>query len=374
MKKTLLISLDFWPNIGGVSNYYYNLARLFPKDKIVVLSNIKPSGGVGFKIIYKKLLYRFIWPKWLKSFFELIKTAKKEKIEIVWVGNILPLGFCAFLLKIFFRVPYFVSLHGLDIKLASSSSRKKVLTKIILQNAEFITVNSQTTLELVNRFTQLSGRIKKIVLLYPGISQDFFRIDEIKKENLINKYNLKNKKIILSVGRVVKRKNHELIIDAINLIRRHKDIEDLVYLIIGCGENLQYLQQKAKDLNLEKNILFLDNVVDEDLPYFYAISDIFAMISRTSKEDVEGFGIVYLEAGIFKKACIASRVGGGAEAVVDGKTGILIDENNQEEAMNAILYLLNDPIFRNELGENAYKRIVNSFLWEGIYKKLESNL
>ncbi len=374
MKKTLLISLDFWPNIGGVSNYYYNLVKLFPKDKIVVLSNIKPSRKTDFKIIYKKLLYGIIWPKWLKSFFELIKTVKKEKIEIVWVGNVLPLGFCAFLLKIFFRVPYFVSLHGLDIKLASSSGRKKILTKIILQNAKFVTVNSQTTLELAKEFIQSSDRIKKIVLLYPGINQDFSRIDEIKKEDLINQYNLKNKKIILSVGRVVKRKNHELIIDAINLIKHHKDIEDLVYLIMGCGENLQYLQQKTKDLNLEKNILFLDNVVDEDLPYFYAISDIFAMISRTSKEDVEGFGIVYLEAGIFKKACIASRLGGGSEAIVDGETGILIDENSQEEAMNAILYLLNDPIFRQELGENAYKRIINGFLWESIYKKLENNL
>lgn len=374
MKKTLLITLDFWPNTGGVSNYYYNLAKLFPKDKIVVLSHIKPDKDFGFKVVYKKLLYVLVRPKWVKSCIELYKLIKKEHIEIVWVGNILPLGACALLAKLFFRVPYFVSLHGLDIKLASSNRRKKILAKMILKNAKFITVNSETTLGLVRKLVQSSDFANKILLLYPGINKSFTNIEENKKQAIISQYNLQNKKIILSVGRVIKRKNHELIIDAINLIKNDQSIEDLKYLIIGAGENLEYLKQKVKNLDLEDGVLFLENITNKELPYFYDISNIFAMVSTTTKDDVEGFGIVYLEAGIFKKPVLASKIGGGAEAVQDGKTGILIDENSVIEAKEAILYLLNDKILSYELGENAYKRIMNNFLWEDIYKKLENRL
>lgn len=373
MKKTLLITLDFWPNMGGVSNYYYNLVKLFPKDKIIVLSHVKSETHQKFKLIYKNLLYKYIWPRWIKSCVELYRLVKKEKIEIVWVGNILPLGVCAFLIKIFFKVPYFVSLHGFDIKLASSSIRKKVLAKLILKNAEFVTVNSKTTSGLVMKIIKSLGA-NKILLLYPGINKYFSDIDKNRKQEIINKYNLQNKKIVLSVGRVIKRKNHELIIDAINLIKQDQDIVDFRYLIIGSGENLEYLKQKVRNLNLESSILFLENIENQDLPYFYDISNIFAMVSHTSKDDVEGFGIVYLEAGIFKKPSIASIVGGGSEAIQDGKTGILIDENSPRGAKEAILYLLNDEVFSRELGENAHRRIMNNFLWEDIYKKLENCL
>lgn len=374
MKKTLLITLDFLPNMGGVSNYYYNLAKLFPKDKIVVLSDIKTDKDLGFKVFYKKLLYRFIWPRWIKSCIELYRLVKKEKIEIIWVGSILPLGACALLAKVFFRVPYFVSLHGFDIKLASSNRRKKILAKMILKNAKFITVNSETTLGLVRELIQSSGCANKTLLLYPGINKSFTNIEENKKQTIISQYNLQNKKIILSVSRIVKRKNHELIIDAINLIKNDQSIEDLKYLIIGTGENLEHLKKKSKDLGLEACVLFLENINNNELPYFYDISNMFAMVSKTTKDDIEGFGIVYLEAGIFKKPVLASKIGGGAEAVQDGKTGILIDENSVIEAKEAILYLLNDKILSYELGENAYKRIMNNFLWEDIYKKLENRL
>lgn len=374
MKKTLLITLDFWPNMGGVSNYYYNLAKLFPKDKIVILSNVKPDRDPGFRVVYKKLLYELIWPKWIKSCIELFRLVKKEKIEIVWIGNILPLGICGLLAKIFCGVPYFVSLHGLDIKLASKSKRKKIFTKFILKNAKFVTVNSETTLGLVSELIHSPKWIKKVLLLYPGIDKSFVDIDNNYKQGIINKYNLANKKIILSVGRVVVRKNHELIIDAIDLIKKNQDIENLRYLIIGFGDNLEHLKQKVKDLNLETCVLFLENVSDYDLPYFYDISNMFAMVSKTTKYDIEGFGIVYLEAGIFKKPVLASKKGGGAEAVQDGKTGILVDENNVIETKEAILYLLNDQILSCEFGENAHKRIINNFLWEDNYQKLENRL
>jgi len=98
------------------------------------------------------------------------------------------------------------------------------------------------------------------------------------------------------------------------------------------------------------------------------------MPSKNPCDDVEGFGIVYLEAGIFKKPVIASKFGGAKEAVLDGETGILVDEKNVEELKDKIELLLNDKDLRDKFGERAHDRIMKDFLWSKISKKLIENL
>ncbi|MDD4304343.1 MAG: glycosyltransferase family 4 protein, partial [Patescibacteria group bacterium] len=148
------------------------------------------------------------------------------------------------------------------------------------------------------------------------------------------------------------------------------EIPEILYIIIGNGENLEHLKSLVKLYNLKDNILFLNNIENEILPYFYSLCDIFIMTSKISKNDVEGFGIVYLEAGLFKKPVIATSNGGAKEAVLDKKTGLLINENEEEKLEQYIRKLLLDDIFAKELGENAYTRIKEEFLWKDISKKL----
>jgi len=119
----------------------------------------------------------------------------------------------------------------------------------------------------------------------------------------------------------------------------------------------------------ENNIKILTNINDEELPYFYKLSDIFVMVSKTSSNDIEGFGIVYLEAGLFKKPVIASNQGGAPEAVINNQTGILIP-NNLEDLKNSINKLLKNPDLAQTLGHNAQTRIKKEFLWPDISKKL----
>ncbi len=363
MKKTLLITLDFWPNHGGVANYYYNLCKNLPKKDIFILTNVKKEDS-QLKIINKKLLYKFFWPHWTRAYQETLKVIKENKIQKLWVGNLLPLGTVAYLIYKKHQIPYFVSLHGLDILNALKNKRKKLLAKKILKHAQFITVNSNCTKNLLKDLVKNQEKIK---IIYPGVNLNFQKINEQKLSEIKNKYNPNNKKIILTTGRLVKRKNHELVIKAIKKLAQK--IPNLVYLIIGNGPEKKNYGLRIKNYGLQNNIKILTNINNEELPYFYKLSDIFIMVSKTSPEDIEGFGIVYLEAGLFKKPVIASNQGGSKEAVINNQTGILINDN-LAELKQAIIKLLNNSELRNQLGNNAEQRIQKTFLWPEISKKL----
>lgn len=364
MKKILLVTLDFWPNKGGVANYYYNLAKNLPISRLSILTCSKKVES-DLKIFNHDLLYKYFWPKWLREFFVSIYFAKKEKAEILWAGEILPTGTVLYLINKIFKIPYFVSTHGLDIMNTKKNILKRYLAKKILNNAKFITANSESTKELLSEIIDDKEKIK---VTYPGVNLEFRDIDENLKEIIKKEYNLKHKKIILTVGRLVERKNHEEIIKAIKSLK--PEIPEILYVIIGSGPNLDHLKSLVKLHNLEENVMFLNNIDNEILPYFYSLCDIFIMTSKTSQDDVEGFGIVYLEAGLFRKPVIASYGGGAKEAVQDKKTGFLVSDNDSEKLEQYIRKLLLDENLAKQLGENAYSRIKEEFLWKDISKKL----
>ena len=137
MKKSLLITLEFPPGQGGISNYYYNLFNNLPANDIVILTNSeeKLTAQTSYKIYYKKFISasKFIWPKWIFLFFIAKKIIKEEKIEIIHVGHILPIGTVALMIKKYLGIPYLVYTHGMDIMYPQYSERKTRLLKSILK-------------------------------------------------------------------------------------------------------------------------------------------------------------------------------------------------------------------------------------------------
>ena len=368
MRNTLLITLDFWPNRGGVANYYYNLVKNFPKDNIFILTSAKKQ-NTNLRIYNQALLYKLIWPHWLYALKTTIKLIKKHNIRMLWAGDLLPSGTVTYLAHKLYKIPYFVSLHGLDIMNAQKHFRKNKLAKKILNNAKFITVNSECTKNLLKDLVEDQSKIK---IIYPGVNESFAEIDNKKLKEIKNKYNLENKKIILTTGRLVKRKNHQLIIKAVKELSKtpsgaegKEKIPNLVYIIIGNGSELKNLENTGNE-----NVKILTNIENDELPYFYKLSDIFIMVSKSSPDDIEGFGIVYLEAGIFAKPVIANQKGGSKEAVINNETGLLIEQDDIEALKNNIIKLLNNEELANKLGINAQQRIINNFLWKNISKKL----
>lgn len=139
MKKALLITLEYPPQVGGVANYYKNLVSQMSQDRIRVLTNDK-----------SELLStnKYIWPKWLKGLVNSYRAAKQNEIEHILVGQILPIGTIALVLKIILKIPYTVMTHAMDVTLPygkDGSARKKWLVKKILSKADSVTTVSRFT-------------------------------------------------------------------------------------------------------------------------------------------------------------------------------------------------------------------------------------
>ena len=202
----------------------------------------------------------------------------------------------------------------------------------------------------------------KIEIIRYGIK---FSKDEIRK---IHRERKKGK-IILTVGRLVERKGHDAVIKALPFVL--KEFPDLKYKIVGKGPMDKKLREIAKIENVNGYVEFcgeVDNIAD-----FYANCDVLVMPSRfiEKKGDVEGFGLVFLEANYFGKPVIAGKSGGVFDAVIDGVTGLLVDPESPEEIANAIIELLENPELARKLGEQGRKRVLEEFTWERAARIIE---
>ncbi|MDD1463571.1 glycosyltransferase family 4 protein, partial [Dolichospermum sp. ST_sed2] len=327
MLKTLLITSDFPPKIGGVSEYLSNIcSRLNPSD-IAVLSPIEKTSDSFDQsqkyIIYRKKFYsacRFIWPKWIILLYNSINIVRKYEFKQILVGQILPVGTVALIINYFFKIPYIVSTHAMDITILASSNRKTWLAKKILdRSAQIITVSHYTKSKIMS----LGFIEKKIVIISPGtdiINQS--KIDMGKEA--ASKYNLEGKRILLTVGRIIERKGHMEVLKALpDIIKAFSDIN---YVITSDGPYKAELDKFIAQNNLKDYVTFTGQINRDILPSLYQLSEIFIMPTRIlANNDVEGFGIVYLEANAFGKPVVAYNSGGVSDAVLHKKTGILVE-------------------------------------------------
>ncbi|MFH0988202.1 MAG: glycosyltransferase family 4 protein, partial [Parcubacteria group bacterium] len=142
-------------------------------------------------------------------------------------------------------------------------------------------------------------------------------------------------------------------------------IPNAVYVIVGSGVYENELRVAVEKFGVKDKVLFVTDAVDNDLPLFYQSCDLFAMPCRElANGDVEGFGIVYLEANLFGKPVVAGRSGGAAEAVIDGQTGLVVEPNDANAIAEALVALLTDEQRAKILGEAGRKRVVEQFDWK----------
>ncbi|MFZ5365342.1 MAG: glycosyltransferase family 4 protein [Patescibacteria group bacterium] len=377
MNKTLLVTIDFPPMIGGVANYWANLNKCLPKEELVILAP-EYDNSHSFDIRQNYLIYRknliskkkWLWPRWLPLFYSMYRLIKMEGIKTIIAGQVLPVGTAAYLLSKIMRVNYVVSTHGMDIKIQKPGSRRHWLIKRIIKNADHVITNSRYTMREVVR---LGGKPEQISVIYPCPNIEDSSIDPALRDDIVKEYELAGKKILLTVGRLVERKGHDRVIQSLTSLVEH--FPNIIYLIIGRGPNLNNLKQLVDRLRLQQNVLFFDRVDDDELRIFYDLADVFIMTSRElSCGDVEGFGIVYLEANGFKKPVIAGRTGGAVEAVEHGVNGLLVDPDDFECISQAIAKLMADTRLAKKLGENGFARNKRSFCWPMQARKLQDIL
>jgi phosphatidylinositol alpha-1,6-mannosyltransferase len=178
----------------------------------------------------------------------------------------------------------------------------------------------------------------------------------------------------LSVGNLVERKGHDLVLRALPQLKQRWP--GLLYVIVGDGPFRPALEALAEQLGVASSVRFAGRVDSAALPAFYRLCDVFVMPSRLRAEhhDVEGFGIVYIEAGACGKPVVGGLSGGTEDAIAEGETGLLVDPGDANALAAALARILEDPGFARTLGENARRRAAAEFTWAAFAGKLRSEL
>jgi phosphatidylinositol alpha-1,6-mannosyltransferase len=232
--------------------------------------------------------------------------------------------------------------------------------------------NSRFTKKLL---IQAGADADKIDIIHPGCDVERFRpLDttiEFRRHLLGQRY---RDQVILTVGNLVSRKGHDMVIRALSKLRDR--LPNVTYLIVGDGPYRDQIEKVSKDVGVRDHVVFAGQIPSEDLPHVYAISDVFAMPSRDQSEacDVEGFGLVFLEANACGKPVIGGRCGGMPDAIVDGVTGFLVNPEDPEDIAIALRRLLTDSNLANRLGRQGYSRVVRDFTWPQVGTRVQGIL
>lgn len=174
--------------------------------------------------------------------------------------------------------------------------------------------------------------------------------------------------VLLTVGRLVPRKGIDTTLQALPTVL--ETVPDLTYLVVGTGPDRDRLEKLADDLGIHSHVRFSGYVDADDLPRYYNLADTFVMPSREARPDVEGFGIVFLEAGACGVPTVGARTGGIPDAVQDGETGLLVHPSSPNALADALTRLLTAPGLAQRLGEAARHRAVHEASWDHVAHRL----
>ena len=347
--RILIIAPDYPPLAGGIGKLIFELKRSLEDDELRVLAPASPEAHQEASVLRLSFCHSAPWVrKFFQSFVWLghaLCFAFPKRTTVVF-GCLFPLGWLGPVLRAVTRSPYLVVCHGSEVPAPVHPAWRRVMGKWILEKSAAVVTYSAYT---ENRTKILAPRAK-IRLITVGVDAGFFK-PLPKDPSLVHQWGLEGKKVLLGVGRQVRRKGFDTALQAFAAVHRRRS--DVRLLFAGDGPERPRLVRLAEDLGVAEETLFAGEVAGERLLGYYALADVVLFLSREEGTDVEGFGLVALEAAACAKAVIGGRSGGVPEAVLDGKTGLIVDPQDVDGVRRAIETLLEQDSVRGELEQNA---------------------
>jgi phosphatidylinositol alpha-1,6-mannosyltransferase len=359
--RWLLLTLDFPPVTGGMSSYYFNLLLTSPPDEVGVITSraAEPHDDAAYPFPVHRLDRS---DRELRTQADLLFAApglqrlvKKLDPPAIIVGNFRPFGYLARRLNRSLGLPYLPVFHGLDLmrlvqRGAKSRLRRRGYRNILRGAAGFI-VNTEFTGSLLKRHfpEEISGR--PVSVLHPGIDVGRFRPTAPPE-----------KPVILTIARYSPRKGIDTVIRAMPAILER--VPEAVYRVIGYGDPAPFAEL-ATALGVADAVELRGPVADDALAASYGECSVFTMTPRALEGgvDVEGFGMVFLEANACGRPVVASRSGGVPEAVAEGESGLLVPPDDPVATAAAIVRILADPALAARLAERGCARAEARFAW-----------
>ena len=376
-KNILVITNDFGPRTGGIETFVMGLLERIVDHKVVVFTSQQGDTSEYDQQWFKKFGVQVIRDR-SKILVPSLRVAKRAKeiaqmhnIEVVVFGAAAPLALMAPKLRKAGVKKIIALTHGHEVWWARIFPFNLAM-KRIGNSVDHLTYLGEFTRQAISRSLSQKS-IDSMVKIAPGIDTFHFspQADATQRRTELG---LESKKIIISVGRLVHRKGQDKLIQAFPTIVR--EIPNAHLLIVGEGPYRAHLEKLVEKLSLKANVTFVGRIFYNDLPSYLSASDVFVMPSRSRffGLEVEGLGIVYLEASACAIPVVAGVSGGAPDAVQEGITGLCVDGTNIGQIAEAVIHICSDSKRATKMGLAGRNWVIEQWQWEIWSKQFNSLL
>ncbi|NLU67677.1 glycosyltransferase family 4 protein [Streptomyces sp. HNM0574] len=380
MDKTLIVTNDFPPRPGGIQAFLHSMAlRLDPSQVVVYASTWKRTAeGIEatrkfdadqpFTVVRDRTTMLLPTPRVTRRATELLR---EHGCRSVWFGAAAPLGLMAPALRKAGARRLVATTHGHEAGWAQLPAARQLLRRIGEGTDTITYLGEYTRSRIAGALTPEAAA--RMVQLPPGVDEKTFHPDSGGDEVRAG-LGLADRPVVVCVSRLVPRKGQDTLIRA--MPRVLEQVPDAVLLIVGGGPYRQDLERLARETGVADAVRFTGAVPWEELPAHYGAGDVFAMPCRTRRGglDVEGLGIVYLEASATGLPVVSGDSGGAPDAVLDGETGWIVRGGAPEEAAERITVLLRDPELRARMGARGRQWVEERWRWDLLAQRLRELL
>ena len=366
MEKILCITNDFGPRAGGIETFVIGLIERLPHGTVIVYTSAQENSApydlkwlqnFGVEVVRDKSKILLPTPGVAYCVNALVR---ERKITTVFFGAAAPLGLLSKGLRRAGVKEIVALTHGHEVWWSKVFPFTLAMKSISRQVNNLTYLGEFTRNAISKSVTKIAAQ--SMVKIAPGIDTDHFSPQDARE--LRNELGLTEKKVIVSVGRLVHRKGQDVLIEAMPAII--KDVPEAHILMIGEGPYRSYLENRVKALGIQERVTFIGRIQYADLPRYICVGDLFVMPSRSRLAglEVEGLGIVYLEASACGLPVIAGDSGGAPDAVIEGETGLVVDGTSKSDVAAAVVELLLDPDRSKAMGIRGRQWIIQEWRWE----------
>jgi phosphatidylinositol alpha-1,6-mannosyltransferase len=413
--KILLTTPFYLPSIGGVQFILYNVCKRLPPSDIIVLRSRSPlknnateqfnlsqsyqiyenpfftpspnpadfedgsddkkefiNASIINRLFFKSKALRILY--FLFSIFTILMFAKKKRINILWCGYPDTRSLIAGLIaRTFFQIPFFVSTYGEELPpmLARTSFPGSFINRI----RRYGLTKAEGTFTL-SSFSQkwlmkVGVNKKRIHIIPPGVDLENFIEKKQKISQLKAQLGLNNKKVILSIGNITPRKGIDQVVKAVAELR--KKIPNVMYLVVGkfIGDEKQKIKKLIRNYDLHDTVIFTGEISQDLIASYFYLCDVFCLYTRENKE---GFGIVFIEAGACRRPVVGVATGGVTDAVIHQDNGLLVNFGDKNGFQRALHTILTNKHIAKEFGANGYRIVQRKYQWDRQVDKIQKIL
>jgi phosphatidyl-myo-inositol dimannoside synthase len=372
VSRVLLVTNDFPPRRGGIQSYLVDLVTRLATTGEHAVTVYAPQWKDADEFDARTTGYQVVrHPGTLMLPVPAVDTRMRRLIgehgiDTVWFGAAAPLGLLAARARQAGASRVLASTHGHEVGWSMLPGARSVLRRIG-DDSDVVTYVSRYTR---GRFASAFGPDAALEHLPPGVDSQRFRPDPASRSEMRARHGLADRPTVVCLSRLVPRKGQDMLIRALPSIRQR--VNGAALVIAGGGPYLDTLRGLAGRFGVADHVTFTGGVPSADLPAYHAMADVFAMPCRTRGAglDVEGLGIVFLEASAAGVPVIAGSSGGAPETVRHNKTGIVVDGRSVQQIADAVSELLGDPDRAAAMGAAGREWVTTQWRWDDLAGRL----